>query len=386
MEHIWLNKGISRIAVAENLELDRSTITKVARTLIACDFIKTTGKYRGKPGAGRLATSLEINADFALILGIELQTEYIKTVLIDMAGTVRATAHLPFTGDTADLLPSLRTCILLARNEAAQFGIRIAGIGIGLSGIVDTYEGTIINSNPLGIHQPLALGPLLEKETGISVYIENDANCCCWGELAFRPADTDRNILALLGEFRNIDIGSNRMAGTAFGLGVAIRKTVFHGDSFTAGEFRSLLYDHKNPSHCQFSLTDDEARQLPGNRELLHRLFGELALNISLLVNCLDITQIIIAGDYARYCPEIGEQLEAHIQKNWIYQNKKKCRILPSPDAENAVCMGAAGLFLRKLFTVPGMTDHTDEEVGSILLDRVFTSLGILAETDDAAI
>lgn len=42
-----------------------------------------------------------------------------------------------------------------------------------------------------------------------------------------------------------------------------------------------------------------------------------------------------------------------------------------SPDEELSVCIGAAGLFIQKLFSVPGMTDHTDEEVGSILLERI---------------
>ena len=50
------------------------------RQLIECGLVRPTGKYREKPGAGRMATGLEINPGFALVLGIEVQTEFFRTV------------------------------------------------------------------------------------------------------------------------------------------------------------------------------------------------------------------------------------------------------------------------------------------------------------------
>jgi predicted NBD/HSP70 family sugar kinase len=369
LQEIRQNRGKSRIAIAEDLDLDRSTITKVVRQLLEYGVVRTTGKFHGKPGVGRMATGLEIDPDFALVLGIEVQTEIFRTVLVNLDGEILHAETCAFEG--SDLEKSVTQLIEDQIAKARGTGKPLAGIGIGLSGIVDPYEGVILKSNPLDIHEPLALKKILEKRFSCPVFIENDANCCCWSEKAFRRAPSDRNFLAILGEFRNIDIQNNRISGIAVGLGIVIRDNVLHGDSFTAGEFKSLLYREDDPGRSQFSISDDEAARLPGDTMILDRVFREVAYNISLLVNTLDITRIVIAGDFVRYPEAITAHLDSEINRNWPYPEEKTCSIVFSPDGEQSVSLGAAGLFIQKLFSVPEMTDHIDEPVGLILLDQI---------------
>lgn len=364
-----MHRGKSRIAIAEDLSLDRSTITKVVRQLIEWGIVRTTGKYHGKPGVGRMATGLEIVPDFALVLGIEAQTEFFRTALVDLDGNILHTKTFPYEG--ADLEKSLAVVITEQLASAKKAGKPLAGIGIGLSGIVDPYEGIIHTSNPLDIHEPFPLREKLEKQFRCPVFVENDANCCCWSEKAFRGSTADRNFLAILGEFRNVDIQDNRFSGIAVGLGIVIRDTVLHGDSFTAGEFKSLLYREETPGRSQFSISDEEAARLPGDTAVLEQVFREIAYNVSLLVNTLDITRIVIAGDFARFTDLLSSSLHKAINRNWSYPEEKKCAVSFSPDGEHSVCLGAAGLFIQKLFSVPEMTDHIEEPVGLILLDRI---------------
>jgi hypothetical protein len=234
LQHIRRNRGKSRISIAEDLELDRSTITKVVRDLLARGVVRTTGKYRGKPGVGRMATGLEITPDFALVLGIEAQTDFFRSVLVDLDGNIVYSERRPYDVEGGDLADQVERIARDAEAFAHTKGKRVWGLGLGLSGIVDPYRGVIMLSNPLGIHQPYPLRSMLEARLHIPVFAENDANCCCWGELAFNPAQSARNFLALLGEFRNVDVGPNRVQGTAFGIGIVIRGSVLHGDTFTA--------------------------------------------------------------------------------------------------------------------------------------------------------
>jgi len=88
LQEIRQNRGKSRIAIAEDLDLDRSTITKVVRQLLEYGIVRTTGKFHGKPGVGRMATGLEVDPDFALVLGIEIQTEIFRTVLVNLDGEI----------------------------------------------------------------------------------------------------------------------------------------------------------------------------------------------------------------------------------------------------------------------------------------------------------
>jgi predicted NBD/HSP70 family sugar kinase len=372
LQYIRLNRGTSRIRAASELDLDRSTLTKVVRFLVNRGLVRECGKYRGKPGVGRMAIGLELDPGFGLVLGVEVQTEAFRWVLVDLFGTPVASGRRDIGGAGLSLeteIPALFREV--SEDSARRDGRPIIGLGVGLSGIVDPYRGTVIYSYPLGIAEPINLRDSVERAVGVPVFVENDANCCCWSEMAFRPTPEGRNFIALLGEFRNVDIAQNRVSGFAFGIGIAIRESVLHGDNFTAGEFRSLRYDHDNPSHSQFSISDEESARLPGDRDVLLKLFGEIAYNLSLLVNTLDITKIVLSGDFARFREDLTPILEREIKRNWLYQKPRHCSIEHSPDGENAVPMGAAGLFVQKLFGVPGMTDHVDEDVGFILLERM---------------
>ena len=371
LQFIRLNRGVSRIAAASELDLDRSTLTKVVRYLMDHSLVRETGKYRGKPGVGRMATGLEIDPGFGLVLGIEVQPEFFRFVLVDLNGSVFSSGRAPYDSASSSLEEQLLSLYAAAKDDARRKGRMVIGVGLGLSGIVDPYMGTVIHSYPLGIAEPLALRDRVASLAGVPVYLENDANCCCWSEMAFRRTGEGRNFISLLGEFRNVDVHEYRQSGIAFGIGIAIRESVLHGDNFTAGEFRSLLYDHEKPSHSQFAISDAEAARLPGDRETLLKVFAEIAYNISLLVNTLDITKIVVTGDFARYADDLTPLLEREIKKNWLYQKPRNCSIEYSSDGENAVCIGAAGLFIQKLFSVPGMTDHVDEEVGFILLEKL---------------
>jgi len=371
MQHIRLNRGVSRIAAAGSLGLDRSTLTRSVRSLMDSGLVRETGKYRGKPGSGRMATGLEVDPGFGLVLGIEAQTERLRWALVDLYGEIADAGSSRYGAAPGGLEDQLAALVASVRARMSGERRPLVGVGIGLSGVVDPYGGIIVHSYPLGIVDTLPLRDRLEAGLGVPVFVENDANCCCWSELAFRRTPENRNFIALLGEFRNIDVGSNRRTGIAFGIGISIRDSVFHGDNFTAGEFRSLLYDHGKPSHSQFSITDEDAARLPGDRAVLDRVFRELAYNVSLIANTFDITKIVVTGDFAGYPDILSPHLERELARNWLYQTPRKCAIEYPNDGDRAVSLGAAGLVVKKLFSVPGMTDHLDEEVGAILLDRM---------------
>lgn len=371
IRQIRQNRGISRIAIAEELNLDRSTITKVVRLLIETGLVRTTGKFHGKPGVGRMATGLEINPDFGLILGIEIQTELIRYVLCDLDGTPQ---HIRCRKNS---FPenSLETQIVQITQEAcstaADSNIRIIGIGIGLSGIIDPVKGHILQSYPLQVERELFLREVIERRTGLPVFVENDANCCCWGRLAFGEISPQRNFMTVLGEFRTINIEQNRNNGIAVGLGFVINGEVLHGDNFTAGEFRSLRYDFENCPMTQFALSNEEAQRLPHDEQVLDKLCADLAYNLSLLANTLDITTIVITGDLAAYSEKLSPVLRAELNKNLLYKTARSYTIEYPPVGEQAVCIGAAGFFAQKLFSVPEMNDLADDRVGSILLERI---------------
>ncbi|HNY22770.1 MAG TPA: ROK family transcriptional regulator [Treponemataceae bacterium] len=374
LRHIRLNGGISRIAAARDLELDRSTLTKAVRAMIACGIVRETGKFRGKPGSGRMAIGLEIDPSFGCVLGMEIQTQTIRWTLMDLCGAELDSGATPFGGAETRVDEAALALFRAVNRRESAAGRRIIGIGIGLSGSVNQETGEIIYSYPLGITSPLALRDRVAEGAGLPAFVENDANCCCWGEIAFGDTLKSGNFIAILGEFRNVDVAEGSRPGVAVGMGISVNRRVMPGDNCNAGEFRSLLYDHSRPSRSQFSITDEQAALLPGDADTLGKVFGELGYNVSLLVNVLDVNRILVAGDFADHASLLTDKLTAEIRRNSLYQIPRACEILYSPHGENAVCAGAAGLFMHNLFSVPGMSNEGDENLGLVLLSRILSS------------
>ncbi|WP_255949341.1 ROK family protein [Brucepastera parasyntrophica] len=255
-----------------------------------------------------------------------------------------------------------------AKKSDALQNRTLLGIGIGFPGIVDSYTGTILRSRSLGISEPFDFRTEIEKQCNEYVIIENDANCCCWGELAFHTENRTRNFISVLGEFRSDTRGDKSRHGFSLGLGLVLRDRVLHGDHFTAGEFRSI---YASDDTGQFSIPYTELESIPEDRNMLHRVYQELAENLAFLVNCVDFTKVVFAGDIAGYPENLAENLSRAIERGWSFDNKREFVIEFSEYGDRAVCSGAAGLFAEKLFSIPDIADHFHEIVGYDLYEHL---------------
>jgi len=370
---IWLNPEISRIKVAEILDLDRSTVTKIMQVIMDRGLVVTTGKNTEQSGVGRRQINLRINGDIGVVLGVEVQNSRYRAVIARIDGTVlHSIEGLQETnGDNlADLVVSL---VERAKKSIAADGAFLLGIGLGLPGIIDPYNGVILRSNPLRIMEPLDIRTELSRSFGEQVFVENDANCCCWGELAFRPENRSRNFISVLGEFRELKKDSQEYHGLAIGLGLAIRERVLHGDHFTAGEYRSV---GASCATGQFNIPWKDLGRLPEDRALLGDVYRELTGNLAFLVNCVDFTKIVLAGDLAAYPENLKELMSAAIAQNWTYDLERQFIIEFSQHGDQAVCVGAAGLFVEKLFSVPDIADRFQELVGFDLYEQILNHRG----------
>lgn len=371
---IWLNPGLSRIKLAEMLDLDRSTVTKIMQGILERGIVETAGKNTAQSGVGRRQINLRINADIGVILGIEIQDSRYRAVLSTIYGESLHSFQGTFQTNSEDLVSHVVSIIAQAKKYTADENLFLLGIGIGLPGIVDPYTGIIIRSNPLHIHEPFDLRRELDKHFDEYVFVENDANCCCWGELAFRPESRERNFLTVLGEFRYVVKESRELHGLAMGLGLVIRERVLHGDHFTAGEYRSV---YASPKTGQFQIPWDDICRIPDDEKVLDDVYRELTANLAFLVNSVDLTKIVFAGDIVEHPGNIRELLESAIEESWVYDLDRNFIIGFSEFGEKAVAIGAAGLFIEKLFSVPDMADRFEELVGYDLYEYILKLKGL---------
>jgi len=357
---IWKNPLISRYEIAEQLLLERSTITHQVNRLLELGLITEISEGQAGPAGGRKPIHLAINKDYGYIIGIEMQVEAYSVVAVNLAREI-----LRFrTAEKLITQESFITDVLdIAMNFAEEMGgtERLIGVGVGMGGIIDSDRGIIHYSIPLHLTSPLNFAAAIAERTRIPFLVGNDANCCAWGELAFHKADGLKNFLFTLVQFRSGDVAIQEYGGVGVGFGIVIDSKVYTGTNFTAGEFRSAYWTEGNKA--QFSIPAEEIKHITKKPQLLERLTRELARNVALFVNTFNLNKVFIGGDIEACELDVPAIFAEEIRHNWMYPSDPACEATYSTLGEKAVSYGAAGMLLYRIFTSTHLpVDYEGEE------------------------
>jgi glucokinase len=120
--------------------------------------------------------------------------------------------------------------VKLARASMAEAkGKKIAGIGIGAPGPLDTKRGLVILTPNLGwVNLPLR--DRLSDALGLPATLDNDANCAVFGEWWRGAARGVHDVVGLT-------------IGTGIGGGIVLGGQIYHGASDVAGEIGHMTID-----------------------------------------------------------------------------------------------------------------------------------------------
>ncbi len=355
---VWQNKGISRIELSRLLEIDKSTVTLIVSKLLESGIIETIAEGKAGATGGRKPVHLAINKNFGVILGVEIQpySSY-KLAVTNLEGEL-VRSEIRNEVFTSENLAS--KIIEITNSIQEEIEAPIISVGIGISGIIDSVNGIIRRSIPLDITSDFNVYEEFEKHSfSIPVFIENDANCCAWGELALNRDEKLRNYLVLLIEFRKDEILNTGKGGIAVGLGIAIDRKVYSGSDHTAGEFKSIFT--APGSLNQFSLTKDETVNIMNDKSVFLKFISELSKNAALLVNTFNMDHLFFGGTETDFQDEIIPVMEAAIKDNWMYSEQPECSISEFSKKEFSVAYGASGLILEHLFSIPPQTIAPDQ-------------------------
>lgn len=362
---VWRKPGISRIDLAASLGLDKSTVTNQVSHLIELGLIVETEEGESSSKGGRRPIQLVINRKFGRIIGIEVQFGLYVAVVVDLAGSVLAERRGPlhitnenFSQSVLDIISQMQT----------EFGCSsdLLGVGVGLGGLVDSRKGRVRYSVPIGIDQPIDFARTVAARLPFPCSVENDANCCAWGELAFNRSEELHDFLFALVEYRRPLTRSLR-GGIGVGFGVVMGGKVHAGTHGNAGEFRSVFCDGAGP--LQFSLAEEELARLDSDTDALERTCDELSRNMAMLVNTMDFDRVYIGGDIESLDVDLPGMLRLRLAENWMYPAPKGVDIRYSSLGGRAVAYGAAGMILDRLVTerlLPGLGTVDSSPLGSI--------------------
>ncbi|SIQ81346.1 Sugar kinase of the NBD/HSP70 family, may contain an N-terminal HTH domain [Alkalispirochaeta americana] len=345
---IWRTPRISRIQAAALLGLDKSTVSLVVNELLDQGLLVEVAQGEASRQGGRKPVLLQINPNFGAVLGMELQPGFFRAALCDLHGQVlknwtveRCRRKESFSEYLLEIIESLLA-------DTGEYRPQIMGVGVAMGGLVNSIKNVIAGSIPLNL-ESYDFQHEISDRCEIPVIAENDANACAWGELAFHRTTGMHDFLYVFVQMRSDDQALLDYGGIGVGIGVVINGTLYPGANFTTGEFRSAFWDHQGSG--QFSLTNQEAAQVTEDPALRERFFRELARNVAVIVNVMNLDNLFVGGDVLKYQQELDPILHEEIQRNWPYDTPVQCQISFSSFGENAVVYGAAGMILDRIFS-----------------------------------
>jgi glucokinase len=251
----------------------------------------------------------------------------------------------------------------VARGVRALAGGEIAGLGVGLPGLLDRAAGRVPDSPNLPWLEGVPVAALLSASLGLPeqrIRLENDANVAALGELWLGAARGHANILLLT-------------LGTGIGGGLILDGKLFIGEGL-AGEVGHVCIDPRGPPcNCgsrgcleTFASASAARRraverglpvEAPGDlerlaalareragpeRELLEEIGHDLGRGLSAVVSLLDLRTFVFGGGFSaafdRLAPGVRRALE-----RWSYGERvHKVRLIRATLGSSAGWIGAA--------------------------------------------
>ena len=155
--------------------------------------------------------------------GIDIGGTNLRCGILGEGGTVKSRLSVSFPKSLNEAEKQVDFIIgnvkqFLSANE--KYGVK--SIGVGIAGQIDDKTGSVLFSPNLNWHE-VPLKYILEKETGLDVYIANDLTAITFVEWKFGSGKGEDNIICIF-------------VGTGIGSGIIIDGSLYSGCSNASGE------------------------------------------------------------------------------------------------------------------------------------------------------
>ena len=351
---------MSRADLARRTGLAPSALTQRIRDLIDEGLVNEAGK--GESSTGRPPTLVTFNPDYANAVGVKIERTRLRAARVNLAGEVCARYETDF-----DPSPKPSRIISLVEDAVEHLNsARILGVGISISGFVDTINGIDIYSPILG-WKNVALAEPLEDRLDIPVHLENDVNALTLAEHWHGAGADFRNFVCLT-------------VGEGVGAGVVVDGTLYRGAFGGAGEAGHMMIDPSGPKcrrgerGCLEVFASDQflkrealrlgfadieqlkqaAREKDTQAMSVFEQMGHyLGIGAKNLVNVLNPQAIVLGGERMEASDLFFPAFETEVREHSFAESAKDLEIVPARLGEDGFLIGAATIVAADFFRLP---------------------------------
>ncbi|MFW6292190.1 MAG: ROK family transcriptional regulator [Spirochaetota bacterium] len=364
----------SRSELATRIGIDRSTMTSIATDLLATGIVtEGSGEPSGARG-GRRPRLLTLNQERVVAVGVQLgedTAEWSVCALggteIDRGGVGRGTLAEPKEWASC-AFGELSAYLASWKESHRDRSPLVAGVGLGVSGIVEPRLGILRESTVLGARD-LDLGRIWKESRGSEprplLLVDNDANCCAWNIARDEPSSGTTIFVQL--SLHHAETGGLRPTLGGVGLSFVIDGRVYYGSSHAAGELRGYRWTEAHTDQLGLSQLSDRAVSA-----VVARMSEELLRNLGVIASALDPARIVLGGDLAGRYALVAEQLATTLSGSSIAPLFESGVLQVAAPTEYPVSLGAAQMVLHEIFSLPTVGGERDPGLGwQTILERL---------------
>lgn len=385
LRYLYASESLSRARLASRIGLNKTTISSLVEELLQRGLIREVGLDNS--GGGRPAMLLDINPGAGFVVGVALGVDFISVVLADFVGEIQWRRLQEV--DPAESQEAMIQRTLGIVQEAMEVGqashARLLGLGIATPGTVDVEKGFLIFSPNLQWHN-VAYRQIFEEETGLRVFVDNDANAAAVAEYLFGVARHAQHFV-------------NIFAGVGVGGGLFLNGELYRGAGGFAGEIghtNFMLEHYRRPCRCgnrgcwETSVAQDSviervrARLAAGRNSLVAQLMAQekvplglplilqaaragdgqslealtetgalLGLGIANLISTFNPELVVLGGPLSEAGEYLLPPIQEAIQNTVLPEISEQVEIVLSPFGGDASVVGAMALAVDAILAKP---------------------------------
>lgn len=300
-------------------------------------------------------------------IGIDLGGTNMRVALVSREGTVVKKVKEPVSGD---LPGSLLNAI------AGLFSDEVAGIGIGVAGLIGKHNRRVLLSPNLPAVEKIDLAGEIGKEFPVPVNIENDANAAAFGEMWAGAGRTlssfvlftlgtgigggivyDRKLLNVAAEIGHISINADGEKCPCGNTGclesyASARAMLSHAVSALEKGRQSVLSEYCGGNFYKLTPEDILKAALDGDilsREIWKNAGKYLGIGIANMINLMAPDAVILAGGLIGAWDIYIQEAIKEASRRAFKELFDRVKIIPAALADDAGVIGSAGLVLAPL-------------------------------------
>jgi len=304
-----------------------------------------------------------------IIVGVDIGGTNVKLGLVSAQGRIACQTSFSTKGyirNKKELIRAVIDKIQSLFDQKYSSSRKIAGIGVGLPGLVNPVKGIVKFLPNIPGWRNVPLADIIQQKIKVPVFIENDVNLIALAEWKFGAGSGVRNMLCMT-------------LGTGVGGGLILNNQLYRGEGYVAGEIGHIPIEQNGlPCNCGgwgcleryvgnrqlqataaevlhekgITLEDVCARAAQGD-PLALKFWDETAVTIGNaltgIVNVLNPTRIVIGGGVANASRFMFKTIEKTIKQRSMHVQGAMVKIVKARLGHKAGVMGAAVLVMDAL-------------------------------------